>query len=279
MKKLLIIFLFLCLPLWAQLLPADKPMFGQQIDWSNPISDGLVGYWPFVEAGNLVDFSPYGNDGVITGATWVGEGLSFNGTTNYTRIPFDGTDINKFTYLLWVRPAAASTNNMIIEYTDNAATGGFYFYYTSNYVLAYNESVGSGVNSRTRTSILTPGEWTQIAAVVDFTLSSGEATTYKDGLLDSTIVIDGDNPATGLPPNDFLNVGARDGSSLFFAGDIKSISIFSRALSASEIQSLYQTPNQLIRYDPIWMFLPGEEPGGSVGSIFNSPIFGGSVVR
>ena len=45
----------------------NKPSLFAQLRTGHWSTNGLVGYWPFVEAGNLVDFSPYGNHGVITG--------------------------------------------------------------------------------------------------------------------------------------------------------------------------------------------------------------------
>ena len=85
MKKLLIILFVLCLCVSAfgQFIPIK--MFGQQP--SGQYAEGLVCIWRGIEAGNAVDESPYGNHGTITGPTWQGGGLLFDGATDKVTVP------------------------------------------------------------------------------------------------------------------------------------------------------------------------------------------------
>ena len=89
-KKLLILLLLcLCVPAVGQ-VPYQKPMMGQQIDWSHPLAKGLVGYWPMLEGtGNITqDLSGNGYHGsfIDTNLTWsagtFGSCLSNNGSSD-----------------------------------------------------------------------------------------------------------------------------------------------------------------------------------------------------
>ncbi len=221
--------------------------------------DGLVFYPDFSgDTGNLPDLSPFGNDGTITGATWVGDGLNFNGSSDFVaapNIPLGGA--TKFTAIFMVKVADASAGDeMIVEYTTNANTGGFYMdYISTKQVRFYAESETGGANSQwTTADDMVVGKWTHLAMTVDFNNAGGsEVLGYLNGVLNGANSGAGDN--TGTLQVDTLYVGSRAGSSLWFGGDIADVKIYNRALSASEIQALYIDPDLPMARDPIWMML------------------------
>ena len=65
--------------------PGQKPLLGTSLDWNHPLSEGLIGCWVMNEgAGNKIyDLSGSGIHGVITGGIWVGQGINFNGSSDF----------------------------------------------------------------------------------------------------------------------------------------------------------------------------------------------------
>lgn len=76
------------------LFPFSKPPPGAQIDWTHPLSRGLVGCWLFNEGAGIRanDLSPYGNHGTLTN---FGAGSATSGWTGGkfgTALQCDGVD-------------------------------------------------------------------------------------------------------------------------------------------------------------------------------------------
>ena len=61
--------------------PRVKPPFGAQIDWSNPITEGLVGCWLFNELqGNIHNLVNPIEKGISYGDTrWISDSCYFDG--------------------------------------------------------------------------------------------------------------------------------------------------------------------------------------------------------
>ena len=91
----------------------NKPNLFAQLRTGHWSTNGLVGYYPFTRAGNLVDFSPNGNHGVITGATWSGEGLGFDGN-DYVTIPHNPSLNVTIPYSISVTVSQTTDNNLVI---------------------------------------------------------------------------------------------------------------------------------------------------------------------
>ena len=73
-----------------------KPNLGIPINWSNPLSKGLVGYWPMLEGtGNVTQDASgnYRNMSLALGAYFESDYIFLDGTDDYLRanaIPFSG---------------------------------------------------------------------------------------------------------------------------------------------------------------------------------------------
>ncbi len=187
-------------------------------------TDGLVGWWKFDEGSGMVanDSSGNGNDGNLTnGPTWVsgkiGGALSFDGVDDFV-------DINSLsspttlTYSLWFKNEAVSfaTWTTLLEFGNDSPFFGLY----------------NGVPGFARGAIGTnpvAQNWLHVVALA-------EASTTKifvQGSL-STTKSDSEIQANGQG----LGLGYGQGDS-HFKGLIDDVRIYDRALSAEEVQALY----------------------------------------
>ena len=97
---------------WTQ-----KPLLGTPIDWSNPLSQGLVGAWAFNEGAGSSIFDAVTNKSFPAsgGLTWGSGGAVFGGSTFVSL----GTALNStlvetkpWTILFEISPAVATSNNV-----------------------------------------------------------------------------------------------------------------------------------------------------------------------
>jgi hypothetical protein len=206
------------------------------------ITTGLVGHYKF--DGNANDSSGYGNNGTAQG------GPSYvNGPLNQA-IELDG--VNDYVQL-----AAASSLNMgVSPFTISAfikktvGNGSIFIKYSTptGYMLGVNPtgSLGFGTyNASNGTTWVSgnasviDGTWHHVAAVRE---ADGTLKLYIDGVLDNALqfpIVNVDNP-----------IGPRIGcdsqsyqADTFFNGTMDDVRIYNRALSSSDIQSLYSSGN------------------------------------
>ena len=251
MKKLLIILFVLCLCVSAfgQFIPIK--MFGQQL--SGPFADGLVGFWRFIEAGNLVDESFGRNHGTITGATWVGQGLDFSAATDEVNFGTDSLNItttcsfvvdikidtftdfdavfSRSVFRYPVRGYVTANRRFVVDFGTTGGTAG----------------IGTGIN------IIPVGIWTHVVVTANATLGTiniyvnGINKASSSGLPVGTFRFNAESWTIGRPSNDVWDA---------LDGQVKGFSIYNRALSASEIQQLYINPDLPIEQEPIWLLRP-----------------------
>ena len=278
-KKLLILLLLcsLCSSAFGQF--QQKPFLGQQIDWSNPLSKGLVAGWWFNEGtGNIVnDFSGNGNTGMCVADTHFvpgkfGPALSFDGTGDYvncgTSSIFNITN-TPLTIIAWIN-STARANAVEYNIVGKGDTGGNRSYWLrvlgatttarlrfgtiENYI--YN---ATGVDMH-------DGLWHQAAGVYG---GGSDYRIYKDGL---------QIPHAGTPSVGFenstepLTIGGQFDDGVLIApynGQIGHVLIFNRALSASEIAELYRNPFGIIQptFSVWWYSGIGGEPPATFGQV------------
>lgn len=204
----------------------------------------LIGKWDFETDAD--DTSPYGNDGSeINGATYstdyvVGShALSLDGTNDYVEVADTSnlTITGDLTLAAFIKPATSGINSNILAKSFN-----------EGYRLAINSSnnprlilgiPGSGphqVISVISSATISSGTWQHLAATVTFSGSSGTVRFYLDGTLASTHTISIGGIENGA--GDLL-IGTGSTTSERFAGLIDDARVYSRALDASEIASLY----------------------------------------
>jgi hypothetical protein len=241
---------------------------------------GLIGAWPF--NGNANDESPNNNNGVVYGAmlttdhfNQMNKAYSFNGTTDYIKIPYNSalTRFNTdFTISAWIRRTIQPqgfTQPIFTNRTTNSGSelcidglGNGYEGYLS-YVV-YNGSVLQFARSTAPLSINNGYQH----VVLTYKNNGGNNNTvklYVNGMLDNTI--------TGLIDIPFSNADTYIGWSPFFTnsnrhfnGDIDDIYTYDRELNATEILGIYNTSNVGLEETTNLSF--NVYPNPTVGNVF-----------
>lgn len=204
------------------------------LDQSDPRSYGDVGNWYDLSGlGNHGVQATGGNQPAITGAVGLaGSCRDFDGGTDF--ISVGGTILDNitdnFSVTIWVNLGSTSQDIFFIGNTEHPLGDGYDWglYQTGLSFIFYVKTAG-GTVSAGGGSVGTEA-WYQVSGVYD----GSDVYMYLDGVGLSS------NPQTGnvLDTGFNTNLGAWKAGFLF-DGKISSAVIFSRALSAAEIQRLY----------------------------------------
>jgi len=203
--------------------------------------DGIVGNWLFYNGGGdvLRDFSRNGNHGTINGAVWrdgpFGWSLYFDGVDDWVEIPDDPSlDITEpVSWGGWARTETESGIPLIMSKSDGSN------YVTFDIRIDYGTLVTSGG--------FYDGTWHR--AAYGWVPSSGEWHFYFVTYDGSTIrlYVDGvevgthDTTAAWPTGTGSLAIGRYEwGGSNYIDGTAKSVRIYDRALSASEISRKFE---------------------------------------
>ena len=212
-----------------------------------PPASGLVSWWQ--GEGSASDWTG-SNNGVLEGgvgfaAGEVGQAFTFNGTNADVRVPAS-TSLNVgladgFTIETWINPADITQRRPLLEWNDGK--------FGVNFSLA--DGAGAGPGSlfidvkdtglhdhffSTPGGLIASNVWQHVA--VTYIRSTGNTVLYLNGLALVQATLGAFTPRTigdlyfGLRPYDG-GAGAR------FVGLMDEVSLYSRALSAAEIQALY----------------------------------------
>jgi prepilin-type N-terminal cleavage/methylation domain-containing protein len=217
---------------------------------------GLVGYWPMEEGGGGVAMDWSGNQ---NNGTWGGTSGGTNGyyspgkvgnwagafnTSSYANTG-NGSSTNviggDFTMSLWVMASSTAATKIIAERGSGALSAsdkGYLFYLSSGggglWVFALWP--GGGTGSISINAPATAGSWHLLTGV--FKASTKTAYLYVDGVYTSQ----GTNAVYSTPDlsaNPFVIGAAGSALSTQWSGLIDDVRIYNRALSAVEIQELY----------------------------------------
>jgi len=205
----------------GKLLPIDKT--------------GLVAYYPFWQNSGttLYDESKNGNDGTINGATWTWDTtfnkpvLSFDGTDDEVPIPcFDLT--GSHTVLLWMKPANLTQTSKYLFHNDNrpAIIWEYNNLYSDNAIEYYENAAGTIAGGT-----ISDTNWHHAAASWD------GSTVYF--YIDGSQVDSGSLSSTSTPGSTNNAIGSSKGGN-YFAGSIHGVLVYGRALSTTEIATIYE---------------------------------------
>jgi len=206
--------------------------------------NNLVGYWHLDEGTgtSTVDASGIGNTGILTnGPTWqsgssckAGGCLSFSGNADWVSVG-DSTSLNIIGSLsvgVWVNATLVNgvRHNMVRK-------GGNYNYAliieSSNRFRGYLYN-GTSWPYVDDTAIMSTGTWYNVVMTWDNTAKL--LSLYRDGILRSTSTWAG----TTIQSSAGQSLGISDSdTSLDFSGTLDEVRIYNRALSATEIQAMY----------------------------------------
>lgn len=257
MIKKLLISLFILGIAWGQ-SNGIKPPLGTQLDKGNRLTKSLVGAWYNQEAapaiGTLYDISGNGNYGTLVGDTHSvpgpdGPALDFDGDEDYVDVANSPElfGMSQLTLILLARYTGVESvieHNLIDAWDpgnqcyllrfDDAATDNEIQFFTRN---AISGQVGGGFAN----TDMSDQQWHHIAAVYDGVNNC----VYFDGVLSPTSL-----PQTGTlyAASTILRIGGQQAlANDWWTGQIDSVLIYNRALSASEIEELYQDRNILFK--------------------------------
>ncbi|QGX94546.1 hypothetical protein EI982_06965 [Haloplanus rallus] len=204
----------------------------------------LVAYYPFENSAD--DLSGNGYDGSNSGdvsytSGQVGRAASFDDGDAVT-VTHDGslTDLADFTASAWFRSTEDGRRDQVVfgirqgyEIVFDSAGGRT----SSDNSLwwAIDNGTGDWAVNDTGAGPLTLGEWHHAVLVQD--TDDDEVRVYVDG---SLIVTDDGTGAVNSTTGD-LGIGSRGDGFGQFVGDVDDVRIYSRALSASEVQSIYDS--------------------------------------
>ncbi len=218
--------------------------------WS---SSGLVGYWPLNEGSgsSTIDQSGNANVGAWSGTAVNGSYYTsgkigsyagnFNGASTYVNIA-SSTSLNvgpsnAITVAAWVNWAADVGAYDSIITKDNsvsAPAGSYTLLLKSNQTLAFYlvASPANYINVDGGGNTVSFGAWHHIVGTWDGTTIK----TYIDGSLNQSAVVA--KTFSGISPLAF-NIGATSSTLRLFNGQINDARVYNRALSAAEVQALY----------------------------------------
>jgi hypothetical protein len=196
------------------------------------------------------DSSGNGNTGTLTnGPVWTTSGkinnaLTFNGATQYASVP-DAASLDlasSWTVAGWVNPSALPTtgNRYKAVAKEDASVNANYAFGIDNadycssglaWRANFGNSAGNNYGACYYTTINT-GTWYHLAGTWDGTTM----TLYLNGVAVAT------NVPGATPVSDGggeLSIGADIGNGIYFPGTIDDVRVYNRALTASEVWSLY----------------------------------------
>ena len=215
---------------------------------------GLVSWWKFDEGNGTTAADSSGNGNtmnLVNGVSWVagksGGAISANGTNQYATAPginLSGT--STVTVAFWAnRTYSTTTESVMLESSTNYnnSTTGFGFFpddtVCKGIQAAVHGNVGYSTNCYTQP---TSGVWHHLAIIYDKTqVASAQTAFYIDGVLQTPTSNHDTAQNTNAFGNNPIYLFSRAGSQFFNAGEMDDLRIYNRALSANEIQQLYQS--------------------------------------
>jgi hypothetical protein len=250
---------------------------------------GLVGWWP--GDGNAHDIVGPNDGTLVNGATFapgkVGQAFSLNGVNQYVNVGSSTTfDVLNFTIDAWVNidPATNIGERRVISRDDVLVVPD-----SSRQLFALKSSspVASGANDHAVFAILKSGALATVSAPAALTAgwhhlagvrSVSTLALYVDGVLVATTTTSITGTISPLAPLVIGQVSPALNAE-FFSGLIDEVEIFGRALSASEIQAVFNA-DSAGKCKPVanWMFDEGSgtttydrSGNGNNGTLVNGP--------
>ena len=259
----------------AKTVWTSKPVLGSQIDWSNPLSKGLVACFLMNEGGGkkLNDLSGKRINGNIVVAPWIpgkdGTCLDFSTTTN--RIDFgditalDG--LTKMSWSFWIYGNSTLNGRIISKWGSSNETERCFLISSqgnnSNIQFAIQKSATFLINYTTNQLPLSI--WTNVVVVW---YGGNTVKIYFNGIDQSLTKPNTSSIDSLMNANTQLQFGYETVESVSSANmKLSNVQAYNRVLSPSEIQSLYAEPYQFIQPQTAWQMWKAEV-AGAVRRIF-----------
>lgn len=221
-------------------------------------ADGLIGWWPF--NGNANDESGNGNDGVVNGAALTTDrngiieaAYSFNGISDFIETTAQGPlGTTARTFSFWIRTGSTAHQTPIDYY---GVDGGAFQPILNNPCPGLGVDAGSGVVTRGDETLL-DASWHHCTLVFDPTVGNtiSSVMMYIDGAEQVSIACNAldANAEVNTTSTAPLLFGKTTSNIRYVNGDLDDIGIWNRALTSTEVTSLYtgsgvgvtETPNE-----------------------------------
>ena len=206
------------------------------------VPSGAASWWP--ADGNALDMVGTNHGTLQGGATYgpgvVGLSVSLNGTDGYVQVGNQPSLVfhGQLTIEAWVFPTGPGSGG------PSGAAGMIVSKEGEYELLRWNDGTirwaiansSPGWLYQNSGFVAPTNRWTYLALTYDL----ANVRIYANGQLVSTVAASG--PIGDVVPNvDDFRIGGRQGDEQFFRGSIDDVMMFNRALSASEVQALYQS--------------------------------------
>lgn len=230
---------------------------------STPIStqtgisnSGLIAWWKLNEGSGttILDSSGNGYDGTTVGCTWVNSAgtscLSFNGQSDEVNLPsIDLLNLNSLTVVAWINSDLTKVGFIVYHGSSGEFELGNGDLSQENETLNLNPTLAefsvklSDSNwYRVVSTPMTPNTWHQIVAVW---VEGSSLSIYVDGVLagtnDAIANLGLFDPGSWFPNSLGIYAQNQWEQPDWFKGQMSNVMIYGRALSDSEIQTLYST--------------------------------------
>ena len=228
---------------------------------------GLVGYWKMDEGGGTQarDMSGWGNNATLVGSpTWIpvsnGLAIDFNGSTSYARVSDQaGLDVTTgLTLSAWIKPRAQTSQDLIGRAIAGSSDGYELSLSSAGTVFMRLNQASFGDTYRLDSLTHYPfsgTKWMHVAATYNGTTMR----IYINGVFEGSIT-----GPTAIAAN-LLNVGigAQSDGTRRFNGNMDDVRIYNRALSASEIATLFSVSPavadlSITKSDSVSSVIPGQ---------------------
>ncbi len=225
----------------------------QNVTRTDRLKEGLVGYWTFdgkdMPGGRANDVSGQGNTGYLTSIATttfysvgkIGQGAAFNGvdsTGSHVKLPTAPTLTLPYTISMWFNPKTTSKSGGLVGMNSN------HFVMFNGTSLEY-DAASSGTFRAFCNKTFTSADlnkWWHVVWVIN---SNSDASQWQCYL--NNVAGNSSPNSTGTysdPANTNWTIGQYATlSNRFFPGSIDDVRVYSRALSASEVATLYNLGN------------------------------------
>jgi hypothetical protein len=204
------------------------------------------------------DSSIYGNNGMISGASWttagnVGGSSSFGGVNNYISIP-NSASLNiagttPYSISMWVKGIGSSPNyfeTLITKQPEGSCSGGYVMFYNKDPSVQTNKIAFNFAHacSQDTTVYSTKTDWDQntwyhLVGTWDGTTNTNSLKLYVNGELNGQATA---QYATILGNTANLRIGSwLTNPNAYFNGQIDEIKIYERTLTADEVKAQYDS--------------------------------------
>ena len=205
------------------------------------LSKGLIADWDF--NGDAKDKTPYSNHATVNGATLTSDRMgltesayNFDGVNDYIEVPAPSisTAPNLFTVTGWIKPSSSQSSRFI---TPASVGIDQFIQYTGSsqlirvVVVPAADTSGSAISSPVNS--VPVGEWTHWAVSID----DKTVKLYINGVQVASQTVG--HEIAGWAGH--WDVGQRGNGTFWLDGVIDDLKIYNRALTASEVERLYET--------------------------------------